>query len=140
MRIAIPLQSGSLISHFGDAQAFALYDIDNDTRAVTPLGVRLLTTQALAAHGGGGCHALPPALKAWEVELVLVHEIGRPAINDLLLHGILAVTDTPLEEPDLIIQKLVSGQLLAQHPTCTAAGADPRGTPCTHCTHQENAK
>ncbi|MEI8196958.1 MAG: NifB/NifX family molybdenum-iron cluster-binding protein [Phycisphaerae bacterium] len=134
MRIAIPLLAESLLSHFGDAHEFALYDVDNDTKAVTALGVRAVSAEINAAHGGG-CHALPPALKEWGVELVLVHDIGRPAINDLLLHGILAVTDVPQEEPDLIMQKLVKGQLLAQHPSCVAAGEDPRGKACGNCTH-----
>ena len=134
MRIAIPLVAGSLLSHFGDAYEFALYEVDNETKVVTDLGVRAVAAEVSAAHGGG-CQALPPALKEWGVELVLVHEIGRPAINDLLLHGILAVTEVPLEEPDLIVEKLVSGRLLAQHPSCVAAGEDQRGKACGNCTH-----
>jgi len=134
MRIAIPVHEGSTLAHFGAARAFMLYDVDNESRAVAPLGLRLVPDE----NANLGCHGLPPALRAWDVDLVLAREIGRSAINDLLLHGILAVTDTPLEQPEQLIQKLVNGQLLANHPTCVAAGQDDGrggGSACDHCTH-----
>lgn len=129
MRIALPVQdNGRLLSHFGDATAFALYDVHDETRAITPLGLRQVEDPQ-------GCHSLPPALKSWGVELVIAGEVGKPAINDLLLYGILAVTGAPDETADQIICLLVTGRLLAHHPACTA-DADAGAHACGHCTHR----
>lgn len=127
MRIAIPLADNILAEHFSPATTFALYDVQDETRAVKYLG------RESTAEPGCGQHAA--FLRTHGVEVVLAHGISQNAVNHLLEAGILAIKDAPLLASDALIAHLVSGTLQATPPEAAMHGGGcGGGGGCGHCT------
>ena len=133
MRIAIPLSlidpnAPVLAEDFSRAVDFALYDIDDDSRAVAYRGRQSVESP--------GCERTAAFLKAQAVEVVLVHAISDNGVNHLLESGILAIKDAPVLPSDALIAHLVSGTLQATPPDAAMhqAGESTCGHGgCSHC-------
>ena len=133
MRIAIPLADDTLAEHFSRAGTFALYDVDNDTRAVQYLGRQSIVDPA--------CSRTPPFLHTHNVEVVMARHISENALGNLLQLGILAIQDAPPLPPDALIAHLVSGTLQATPPNVSSSpqsSCTPQG--CSHCGHHAHTE
>ena len=88
MKIAVPMAGGSVASHFGHCERFALYEVQDgtirNTRQLTP-----------PAHEPG---AFPQWLKQQGVDVVISGGMGRRAQSLFSQHGIEVI----LESGDMI--------------------------------------
>ena len=127
MRIAIPLSAdaSTLSESFSRATTFALYDIDNDTRAVQYLGRQSISNPS--------CSDSPDFLRSHNVEVIMAHQLSENAHASLLDSGIVAIQDAPLLAPDALIAHLVSGTLQATPPDAAIAGTACNPGGCGHC-------
>jgi predicted Fe-Mo cluster-binding NifX family protein len=133
MRIAIPVSGPTLAPEYSDAPEFALYDLDNDSNAVSYAGRHPVPTP--------GCANSSRALQSQKVEFVIAASISQNAINHLLAVGILTAKDVAIQKPDLIIAQLVSRTLIATPPDAamhtdksSPCSGDPHA--CTRCSNQ----
>ena len=127
MRIAIPLaaDASTLSESFSRASMFALYDIDNDTRAVQYLGRQSITSPS--------CADSPDFLRSHNVDVIMAHQLSENAHANLLESGIVAIQDAPLLAPDALIAHLVSGTLQATPPDSALTGTSCNPGGCGHC-------
>jgi predicted Fe-Mo cluster-binding NifX family protein len=133
MRIAVPISltdpnAPTLAEEFSRAADFAIYDIDDDSRAVSYCGRQSVETP--------GCEHSAAFLKTHGVEVVMVHGISDNGVNHLLESGILAIKDAPILSSDALVAHLVSGTLQATPPDAAMhhAGESSCGHGgCSHC-------
>lgn len=78
MKIAIPYNNGQVFSHFGKAEKFKIYDVNED---------EILSTEVIDTNGTGHS-ALAQFLQEQKINVVICGGIGVPAINALRETGI----------------------------------------------------
>ncbi len=131
MRIAIPVFAQQLAPDFSSADTFSVFDIHDETRAVSYQGRHTFPEI--------GCARTPVKLRELGVELIIGHHVSQNALNHLLEYGILAVHDAPLLSPDALIIHLVSGTLQATHPDPAVHRTSACGSGgCDHCTNHSH--
>jgi predicted Fe-Mo cluster-binding NifX family protein len=103
MRIAIPVANGKLAMHFGHCEAFALIDVDPNTKAITK-------TEILEApeHQPG---LLPPWLHERGAALIIAGGMGVRAQQLFAENGIQVVTGAPCEPPEMLVEAYLAGAL-----------------------------
>lgn len=103
MKIAIPVVNGNLSLHFGHCQAFAIVDVDEQTRQIT-------STNSVAApdHQPG---LLPPWLAEQGVTLVIAGGMGSRAQQLFNQRGINVITGAPSASPQALVQAHLAGTL-----------------------------
>jgi predicted Fe-Mo cluster-binding NifX family protein len=114
MRIAVPIQQGRFSAHFGGADAFAFYTVDETTRTV---GARHL--DAPPEHGRG---VFPSWLRHHHVNVVLAGGMGPRALNLLGQHGIEVVIGVEGDNPDTMVRAWLDGTLEATGEACHEHG------------------
>ncbi len=112
--IAIPLIDGRFSDHFGGAQAFALYLVDEATRQV---GERRVV--APPEHGRG---VYPMWLRQQGADVVLAGGMGPRATGILAQHGIEVVLGVQGDDPDTVVSRYLSGTLEATGEPCHEHG------------------
>lgn len=80
MRIAIPYEDGAVYQHFGHAEQFRLYDIDDEARQITG--------EQTAGTNGSGHGALAGFLSGLKVDTLICGGIGAGARDALAQAGI----------------------------------------------------
>jgi len=149
MRIAIPVvETGELAEEFSGAGVFALYDVNDQTRAVGYLGREAMAAEGCGSEGacgsggsggggGGGCGAAAGFLRGKGVEVVMAHQISEGGVGHLRAAGIVAIKDAPLLSADALMAHLVSGTLQATPPEvpegAASAGGGCGSGGCGHC-------
>ncbi|ACD95409.1 NifB/NifX family molybdenum-iron cluster-binding protein [Trichlorobacter lovleyi] len=103
MRVAIPVAGGRLAAHFGHCETFALLDIELHRR-------HLSGRQDVAAppHEPG---LLPHWLAEQGVEMIIAGGMGQRAQDLFLQNGITVYVGAPAVEPELLVQKFMTGSL-----------------------------
>ena len=91
MMIAVPIREGKFSSHFGGAEAFALYTVDEASREVSE--------QNLAAPPEHGRGVFPMWLRKQGVTTILAGGMGPRASNILVGHGIDVVLGADGDDP-----------------------------------------
>jgi ATP-binding protein involved in chromosome partitioning len=114
MRIAIPLQQGKFSQHFGGAESFAFYNVDETSRAI---GERHLDTPP--EHGRG---IFPMWLRNQGATVILAGGMGPRAIDILGQQGIEVVLGVRGEDPDAVVQSYLNGTLDASGEVCHEHG------------------
>lgn len=114
MKIAIPLSNGKFCEHFGGAQAFALYDVDQDRRS---LGDHLF--DAPPAHGRG---VFPMWLKQQGATVVLAGGMGPRAVEIFAHQGIEVVLGVQGDDPEVIARSYLAGTLATTGEICHEHG------------------
>ena len=110
MKIAIPVHQGRFSEHFGGAEMFAFYDVDDSSRTI---GERLL--DAPPEHGRG---IFPMWLRQQGATVVLAGGMGPRAAGILAQHGIEVVTGIRGEDPDVVARGYLDGTLEASGEVC----------------------
>ena len=109
-RIAIPDENGRVSAHFGHCPSFAIYEIDEDARAV-----HTRKSEVSPPHEPG---AIPRWLKELGVQVVLSGGMGRKAIELFKELGIEPVVGVSGLGVDEAVQGYLSGRLNLQSNAC----------------------
>ena len=110
MKIAIPLHQGSFSEHFGGAEMFAFYTVDENDRSIT-----LRSLDVPPEHGRG---IFPSWLRKQGATVVLAGGMGPRAAGIIAQHGIHVVTGIRGEDPDSVAQGYLDGTLDATGEVC----------------------
>jgi predicted Fe-Mo cluster-binding NifX family protein len=108
--IAIPMRDGMFCEHFGGAEAFALYSIEDGTRSV---GERRMMSPP--EHGRG---VFPVWLRQVGAEVILAGGMGPRAVGIFAQQGIEVVLGVQGEDPDLMVERFLAGTLEATGEAC----------------------
>lgn len=103
MRIAIPVSSGKLDSHFGHCQSFALIDVDRATAKIE--AEKLIDAPP---HEPG---LLPGWLAAQGANLVLAGGMGARAIQLLKDQGVEVIVGVPQLDPESLVRGYLAGEI-----------------------------
>lgn len=114
MKIAIPLQQGNFSQHFGGADTFALFVVDEATRTVS--GPELASPPD---HNRG---VFPVWLRQQGATHVLAGGMGHRAIDIFNHHGIEVILGVQGTEPRSLVDSYLDGTLQATGEACTDHG------------------
>ena len=114
MKIAIPLSDGKFCEHFGGAQAFAFYDVDENERRI---GNHLFG--APPSHGRG---VFPMWLKQQGATVVLAGGMGPRAVDIFAHQGIEVVLGVQGDDPEVIARSYLAGTLETTGEVCYEHG------------------
>lgn len=110
MMIAVPIRDGQFSSHFGGAELFALYTVDETSRKVTD------TLQAAPPEHGRGI--FPMWLRKQGVTTILAGGMGPRASGILTGQGIEVVLGADGEDPDTMVRAFLDGTLTFSGELC----------------------
>jgi len=114
MMIAVPIREGRFSSHFGGAEAFALYIVDDESREVSE--------QCLAAPPEHGRGVFPMWLRKQGVTTILAGGMGPRASNILVGHGIDVVLGADGDDPETMVRAYLDGTLSFSGELCHEHG------------------
>ncbi len=103
MIIAIPIRGGRFSSHFGGAEAFAFYTVDDARMEVA--------TRSLATPPEHGRGIFPVWLSQQGVTTVLAGGMGPRASGILSDQGIEVVLGADGDDPDVMVRAFLDGTL-----------------------------
>jgi predicted Fe-Mo cluster-binding NifX family protein len=110
MTIAIPLVGKQFSSHFGGADAFVLYTVDEGDRSVSERRVVVPPE-----HGRG---IFPMWLRQLGASVVIAGGMGPRASGILAQHGIRVVLGAQGDDPDAMVRSFLDGSLVATGEPC----------------------
>ena len=110
MKLAIPLTNGTISSHFGHCQCFALIDVDTDAKTITK-------TQTLSppAHEPG---AFPKWLSGLDVNIVIAQGMGQRAKQLFEQNNIKVIAGAPEDTPEELVAKYLDDTLQCGQNVC----------------------
>lgn len=114
MKVAVPMEQGRFCPHFGGAQVFAFYTVDDSARAITGRH-----TGQPPEHGRG---VYPMWLKQQGATVVLAGGMGPRAMDIFARHGIEVVLGVAGIDPDALVESYVNGTLEATGELCHEHG------------------
>jgi predicted Fe-Mo cluster-binding NifX family protein len=110
MIIAVPVCQGRFTSHFGGADAFALYTVDDTNRRVSSSAVAVPPE-----HGRG---VFPIWLRNQGVTTVIAGGMGPRASDIFLGQGIEVVLGAEGDDPEVIVRSYLEGTLSTSGELC----------------------
>lgn len=108
MKIAVPIEEGLVYQHFGHAEQFKLYQVEND----------LITGADLLTAAGSGHGAMAALLADAQVDLVICGGIGAGAVNALAESGIQVVSGAE-GDADEAVTDYLRGMLTSGGANCS---------------------
>ena len=107
-KIAIPVTEGILSSHFGHAEIFQVYSIENGS---------IIKTEALTPppHEPG---VIPKWLNETGAACIITGGIGQRAVDLFNEFGIDVISGAPALAPDELIEKHLAGELVSSGAVC----------------------
>jgi predicted Fe-Mo cluster-binding NifX family protein len=114
MKIAVPTRENRFSTHFGGADAFALYTVDESTREVGPRQM-----VAPPEHGRG---VFPTWLQQLGTTVVLAGGMGPRAADIFASHGISVTLGVAGDDPDSLVQQYLAGTLESNGELCHEHG------------------
>jgi predicted Fe-Mo cluster-binding NifX family protein len=109
-RIAVPLANAAFMAHFGQADTFALIDVDPDSGTIT--GRRDLTAPE---HTPG---AFPRWLVEQQVTVVLAGGMGNRARQVLAARHVEVMTGIEADTPESLATAYLDGRLVSRKNAC----------------------
>jgi len=110
MRIAIPLAQGTLATHFGHCEQFALVDVDEQTKTV--VNKEILQPPP---HEPG---AFPRWLAEQGANVIIAGGMGTRAQGLFAEQNIEAIVGAPAQDPEALALAYVNGSLAAGPNIC----------------------
>lgn len=112
MKIAIPVAHGKLFSHFGHCPAFAIIDVDEETKSIISC-----TEIPSPPHEPG---LLPAWLAEQGVNIIMAGGIGARACDLFTEKNIKVISGVPAASPEALVQdyldeKLETGANICDH-------------------------
>ena len=114
MIIAVPVREGRFSSHFGGADAFALYTVDEASREVSG--------HEFAAPPEHGRGVFPVWLRKQGVTTVLAGGMGPRASSIFARHGIDVVLGAEGDDPEVMVRAYLEGALSSSGELCHEHG------------------
>lgn len=114
MKIAVPLREERFSTHFGGAEAFALYTVDAATRQVCQREV-----VEPPEHGRG---VFPMWLRRQGTTVILAGGMGPRASDMFNQHGIDVMLGVGGDDPDAVVQDYLAGNLQSTGELCHEHG------------------
>jgi predicted Fe-Mo cluster-binding NifX family protein len=111
MKIAIPIVQGQFSDHFGGAEAFGLFEVDEKNRTI------LSQTFAPAPEHERG--AFPRWLREQGADVILAGGMGPRALQMFEHYGIQVVAGVAGDTPEAVVQAFLSGTLAATGEPCS---------------------
>jgi predicted Fe-Mo cluster-binding NifX family protein len=106
LKIAIPMQGAHFSAHFGGADRFAIFEVDEQARSIVSL-----TSATPPAHDQG---SFPTWLKEQGCNVVLTGGMGPRAVTMLESFGIQTVVGIPEgAELETLVREFVEGRVAA---------------------------
>ncbi|MCP4899599.1 MAG: ATPase [bacterium] len=109
-KIAVPLSENAFCSHFGGADAFALYDVDEVARSID--------SKQIAAPPEHGRGVFPVWLQQQGAKTILAGGMGGRAIDLFTRFGIEAIVGVEGTNPDELIAQYLAGELRTSGEVC----------------------
>jgi len=103
MRIAVPVADGQLAMHFGHCDAFALIDVDDETKTITSV-----EESQPPPHQPG---VLPAWLGQQNVNVVIAGGMGQRAQMLFAEQNITVVVGASAEPPEALVSQYLQGDL-----------------------------
>jgi Mrp family chromosome partitioning ATPase/predicted Fe-Mo cluster-binding NifX family protein len=110
MKVAIPVQAGRVSMHFGHCEEFALYEVNEDDKAI--LGKTMHTPPS---HEPG---ALPRWLHELGANVIITGGMGQRAQQLFAQNGISVIVGAPAESPEEVATAYLNGTLQAGENVC----------------------
>ncbi len=110
MKIAIPIANGRLNLHFGHCKAFAIMDVDLDTKKISAR-----VDIDAPPHEPG---LLPRWLGEREVDLVITGGMGQKAKSLFVQQSIDVIVGAPAETPENLVKSYLDGMLVSGVNAC----------------------
>lgn len=104
MKIAIPISSGILCTHFGHCEKFEVLDVDENSKSIT--GEEVVVPPP---HEPG---LLPKWLHDKNVNVIIAGGMGMRAQQLFQQYGIKVVIGAPSEQPQKIVLDWIKGALI----------------------------
>ena len=114
MKIAIPLNGGNFCEHFGGAEAFAFYTVEEVSRSIAH--------RALGSPPEHGRGVFPVWLRQQGATVVLAGGMGPRAVNIFAHHGVEVVLGVQGEDPDKVVRSYLDGTLETTGQVCHEHG------------------
>lgn len=110
MKIAIPVANGLLNLHFGHCKAFAIMEVDSDTKQISAR-----TNIDAPPHEPG---VLPRWLGERDVDLVITGGMGQQAKTLFAQQSIDVIVGAPADTPENLVQSYLDGSLVSGVNAC----------------------
>lgn len=111
MKIAVPLVGGRFSEHFGGAEAFGLYEVDEAGRTIASSSVA-----PAPPHERG---AYPRWLRERGAGVILAGGMGPRAVQMFEQFGIRVVAGASGEDPEAVVRAFLDGCLVAGGSPCS---------------------
>ncbi len=103
MRIALPVTNGKLSAHFGHCEAFALVDVNEQTKEIANV-----TKLQPPAHEPG---ALPKWLSEQKADVIIAGGMGQRARQLFAQNNIQVVVGASTKDPDQLVKAYLDNTL-----------------------------
>lgn len=113
-KVAVPIENGRFSPHFGGADQFSIFEVDDR--------VRLVVNQTSATPPPHEKGAFPRFLEGLGVQVVLAGNMGPRAIQMLEHYGIEVWTGVQGVTPEGLVQDYLKGDLTATGEPCREGG------------------
>ncbi|MBE9505847.1 MAG: NifB/NifX family molybdenum-iron cluster-binding protein [Chloroflexi bacterium] len=110
MRYAMPVKGDKLSSHFGPCEAFALFDVDENTREIVGRG-----EVPSPGHEPG---VLPAFLAEQGASVIIAGGMGSRAVSLFEDNRIQVVLGAPEADPEYVMKAYLSGMLSTGENVC----------------------
>jgi ATP-binding protein involved in chromosome partitioning len=115
LKIAVPTQGGLFSAHFGGAERFAIFEVDEQARRIVSS-----TSAAPPPHEQG---SFPTWLKEQGCHIILAGGMGPRAVTMLENFGIQTVVGIQgSSEPEVLVRNFIEGRLVASGESCNDHG------------------
>lgn len=111
MKVAVPMVAGRFSEHFGGAEAFGLFDVDEAKSAIVSK-----TIAQAPPHERG---AFPRWLREQGASVILAGGMGPRAVQMFDQFGIRVVAGVAGGEPEAVVKAFLSGDLVSTGEPCS---------------------
>ncbi|MBQ0078262.1 MAG: FKBP-type peptidyl-prolyl cis-trans isomerase, partial [Eubacterium sp.] len=111
MKIAVPFDNGNVFSHFGKAENFKIYNVENDA----------IVSAEVVPSVGGGHSRVADMLGEMGVEVVLCTTIGGAAVQALTRHEI-EIFGGVEGNADEQVEAFITGEMETSESSCDGCG------------------
>jgi len=116
MRYAVPVTGGKLAAHFGHCEAFAMFDLDEQTRSI--VGKEIVPSPG---HQPG---FLPGWLAEQGVSVIIAGGMGPRAVGLFEENRVRVILGAQEDEPERIVKACLSGDLRTGDNACNHEHGD----------------
>ena len=110
MRYGMPVSGGRLATHFGHCEAFALFDVDENTKEIVARDV-----VASPGHSPG---VLPAFLAEQGASVIIAGGMGSRAVSLFEDNRIHVVLGAPEDDPEVVMKAYLAGTLATVENVC----------------------